>query len=204
MGDGGALKRVGVDDEVDQTELLRAVRLELLPGQHHVERRRRADQLGQPLRAAAAGQQANHHLGQAEDGLGVGGGDAVGARQRDLQPAAEARPVDRRNPRLGALHLLEPVHALLPLARDGLDLARRGAAEALNHLDVGARDERPRLRRDEHRRADRRVVLDLCGDLGELGDELLGEHVLLLAEHVHPHERDALLLHLHLHVLRAR
>ena len=58
---------------------------------------RRADEPRRALRAAAAGEDAELDLGEAEAG-GVGG-DAQVARQRELQPAAEREPVDRRDHR---------------------------------------------------------------------------------------------------------
>ena len=53
-----------------------------------------ADQAGQPLGAAAAGDDAEQDLGLAE--LGLGGADAEVARQRQLAAAAEGEAGDRR------------------------------------------------------------------------------------------------------------
>ena len=50
--------------------------------------------------AAAAGQQAERDLGEADDGPWHVGGDAVVARQRDLQAAAERGAVDGGDDRL--------------------------------------------------------------------------------------------------------
>ena len=50
--------------------------------------------------AAAAGQQAQRHLGEADDGARDVGDDAVVARERDLQAAAERGAVDGGDDRL--------------------------------------------------------------------------------------------------------
>ena len=50
--------------------------------------------------AAAAGQQAQRHLGEADDQPLDVGGDAVVTRQRDLQAAAQRRAVDGGHDRL--------------------------------------------------------------------------------------------------------
>ena len=54
-GDRRPLERVGVHDRVDEAHLLGLVGLDLLPGEHHLDRRLRADQPRQPLRAACPG-----------------------------------------------------------------------------------------------------------------------------------------------------
>ena len=54
------------------------------------------------LRAAAAGKQPDLDLGQAETGLRIVGRNAVMARQRQFETAAEREAVDRGDPRLAA------------------------------------------------------------------------------------------------------
>ena len=66
---------------------------DLPAGEDDVLGARRTDQARQPLRAAAAGDDAEQDLGLAE--LGVVGGDAEVARERELAPAAERVAVDR-------------------------------------------------------------------------------------------------------------
>mmetsp|Transcript_33007 Transcript_33007/g.80259 ORF Transcript_33007/g.80259 Transcript_33007/m.80259 type:complete len:665 (-) Transcript_33007:199-2193(-) len=157
-----ALERARIDHEVDQTHLLRLVRLDSLARQQHVERRGGAHQLGQSLRPAAPGQEPQHHLRQAEHSLRVGRGHAVLARHRHLQPAAEARPIDRRHPRRLPLHLLDPIERHLPFVSDCRRLLRR--LERLEHLDVRACDPGVLLRRDEHCRLDGGVGLHALDD----------------------------------------
>ena len=63
------------------------------------------DELGQPLRAASAGQDAQHDLGQRQASLGACRGDAVVAGQRELQSAAKAVAVDGRHFGLAAANV---------------------------------------------------------------------------------------------------
>ncbi len=67
-------------------------------GADHVERRLHPHQPRQPLGAAGAGDDAELRLRQAEPGARVVGGDAPGAGDRPLQPAAQADAVDGRPP----------------------------------------------------------------------------------------------------------
>ena len=134
---------------------------------------------GQPLAAAGAGDQAELHLGETELGLGMVGGDAVGAGERELEAAAETGAVDRGDDRLG--QGLDPAHHLLPLEAQPLRFGLGGERGEL--LDVGAGDEGVGLARDQHHRADLGVVaepdeqrLELDLDRGvELVDRLAGQ-----------------------------
>ena len=107
-----------------------------LAGHDHVERRLDADRARQPLRAAGARQQAELHLGQRQRGRGAR--DAVVASERQLQPAAHADAVDRRDHRLGAVF------------GDADHRMQRGLGARLRRVelaDVGAAGERLALRR---------------------------------------------------------
>ena len=105
-------------------------------GSDHVQRRFGSDQSWQALRAAAAGNDADQHLGQSD--LRVGDGDAVVAGHGVLQPAAEGIAVDRRDD--GLLHIVEQIVAA-PL---------RWWARFVEAADVGAGDEAaPRADHDE-------------------------------------------------------
>ena len=81
----------GRHDGVDQLERLRAVELQLLALQHDHQRIGRLQHARQPLRAAGAREQADLDLGQAEPGLRIVGGDAIVARQRQLEARRRAR-----------------------------------------------------------------------------------------------------------------
>ncbi len=108
-----------------------------LAGEDDVQCRPRADQAGEALAAAGGGQDPELHLGEAQLGLGVIGGDAVGARQRELESSAQARAMDRGDDRLReARDALEHV-----LATCGEALRLGGALERDKLLDIGAGDE---------------------------------------------------------------
>ena len=95
-----AADRRSGDELVDDAELLRLFGRDMTARDDHLHRRLRADQPRQPLRPAAARQDADQHLGQAD--LGARHRDAVMAGERDLEPAAQRIAVDRRDDRLGA------------------------------------------------------------------------------------------------------
>ena len=84
------------------------------------------------------------------------GGDAVVAGERELEPAAEAGAVDRRDHGLG--QGLDPADHLLPLEAQPLRLGLGGERGEL--LDVGAGDEGVGLAGDEHDGLDVGVVAE--------------------------------------------
>ncbi len=89
------------DELVDQTRLLGLRRLEPgALGQHVHERVLDAEHPHGAGDAAATGQQAERHLGEADDQALDVGSDAVVTRQRDLQATAERGAVDRGHDRL--------------------------------------------------------------------------------------------------------
>ena len=104
------------------------------------------------LRAAAAGKQADFDFRQAEPRLIVVGSDAVMAGERQLEAAAHRGAVERRDPGLAArLHAAGGQRKLAafleqPLVRGFLALRLgqfgKGAAERLEHRQVGAAAER--------------------------------------------------------------
>ena len=116
-----------------------------------------ADQPRQLLRAAAAGEDADLDLGQAEAGA-FAGNDDVGA-QRQFKSAAERVAFDGGDHRLRAVHDRAPV--FLQVARHDLDRA------GFRHLaDVGAGREH-RVRAGDDQAADRwvgGVARDLVGE----------------------------------------
>jgi hypothetical protein len=116
-----------------------------------------SDQPRQLLRAAAASQDAEFDLGQAEAGA-FAGDDDVGA-QRQFKSAAEREALDRGDHRLRTVHDSAPV--FLHVARHDVDRA------GLRHFgDVGAGREHG-LRANHDQAADRRV--------GGLASDLVGE-----------------------------
>jgi hypothetical protein len=85
---------------VGEAHLLCAFGIDVLAGQHHVHRRRRADDLRQAQHAAPAGNDAEHDFGQGELGAGLIHGDAVAAGQRQLGAAAHAVAAHQRQRRV--------------------------------------------------------------------------------------------------------
>src|SRR6185369_10251369 len=90
-------ERLGLDDLVDEADGRGLVRADHLSGEDQLHRLALADEPGQPLRAAAAGDDAEVDLGLPE--LRLLRGDPDVTRERELAPAAEAEAVDRRDDR---------------------------------------------------------------------------------------------------------
>ena len=133
-----------------------------------------ADEAGKPLRAAAAGNEAELDLGLTD--LRVLGGDADVAAHRELEAAAEAEPVDRRDERL--VRRVHPRAELLDPAGRATLLSLRGRlAERRELRDVGAGDERPLASAHEHDRTNARVVVEPVDLRLELLEERRGECV---------------------------
>ena len=129
------------------------------------------------LRAAAAGEQSDLDLRQAEPRLVVVGGDAMMAGERELEAAAHRGAGDRRHPRLAAgldapedqrevAHLLEQAGIRRLLALRFLQLGI-GAILRLQHAEVGAAAERV-LAGGDHRALDGGVGRDLLDDRRKL------------------------------------
>ena len=97
----------------------------------------RADQPRQALAAARAGQDAELDFREADLCLGMVAGDAIGARQRELETAAQAPAVNSH--RDGFAEIGNVVDQLLPFGREPLRLG--GVGERHELLDVGAGDE---------------------------------------------------------------
>ena len=96
------LDQLALDDAVDQADGEGVLGAEsACRDVHHLQRLLDAGDARQPLRPARARQQAELDLGNAE--LRVGHGDPIVGAERDLEPAAERRAVDRRDHRLGAI-----------------------------------------------------------------------------------------------------
>ena len=129
-----AVEHVAVDDAVDEADAQRLLGADLAAREDQVLRPRRPDEAGQPLRAAAAGDDAEQHLGLAEPGRRAAHAQVAG--QRQLAAAAEGEAGDRgdRGPRDGG---------------DGVEGAAEGAADDAGLVgpaelgDVGARREHP-------------------------------------------------------------
>jgi hypothetical protein len=126
----GVLEEVPLDQLVDQPGFVGVLRTDRRARGRHLQRLAHSGDARQPLRAARAGKQAELHFRHPK--LRRRHRHPVMAGERNLEPAAERRPVDRRHDRLGAI--LDDVDDL----RQHRLLERLGRAEL---ADVGAREE---------------------------------------------------------------
>ena len=160
-------------DLIDEPRLLRLLRADVLPGEDHVERGLHPDAPRQALRATGAGDQPELDLGKGEDRLRRVRREAIRGGERELEPTAETGALDRDDER--DTSRLDPPHHRVP---EGARLRGIvGAPKGEELIDVGAGDEGPRLPADEHRRADRLVLLEQREISGELLDHRRGELV---------------------------
>src|SRR5436190_3869196 len=143
-----------VDGEFDEPPRLGLPRPNPLARHHEPRRAPTAHVLPGALRPAAAGEEAEIHLGEAELRLRVR--HAQVARERDLEAAAEAVTVDRGDDRDGCP---------LDQVGDGLDAGRALAVGPglLEASDVGARRECPfpLAAQDDDARALAEIVVEL-------------------------------------------
>src|SRR5256886_5118790 len=100
---GGGLNLARRDHALDEPDPERLARVDARAGQDHLERLAATHQPGQALRAAAARDDREIHLGEAELGVLAGDPDVTGERQ--LEAAAEREATDRGDDRLAtAVH----------------------------------------------------------------------------------------------------
>src|SRR5665213_1352993 len=137
-GDGAVSQLSLLDDLIDQAHGQALFGRDMLAGRHHLQSLFGADDTRQPLGASGAGEQAEGHFRQAA--ARRRDRDPVVAGQCDFQAAAQRRPMDRGDHRLGG-------------ALDGvLDRVEAGPLlRATEFGDVGPGDERPSLADDHDR-----------------------------------------------------
>jgi hypothetical protein len=169
-GNGGGLDVPLGHHRIDQAERLGASSAHVAPGQHHGHRFERVDEPRQAHRAAEAGMQAEHDLGQAEPRLLDR--DAIVAGERDLEPAAEAIAVDDGDG--GRAEVIEPVDHRVRLRQARLDRGDVGHAAEL--VDVGAGDEARRLGGAQHH-APRQTALEARERVVQFGEHVLRQGV---------------------------
>eukprot|EP00754_Rhynchopus_humris_P035980 Rhum_TRINITY_DN176_c0_g1::Rhum_TRINITY_DN176_c0_g1_i1::g.252::m.252 len=131
-----------------QPDLLRLLRVHLLPLHDHLRRSLQAHQLLQAHSAAHARDHAQQRLGQPDLRGRRVRDDAVVAGQRQLQPAAERQAVDRRNDGHG--QLLQTLDQSAAVVEDSLQLARLRLQHGVHGGQVGAHAERVLVRRQHH------------------------------------------------------
>ena len=151
---------MAVGDGIDETHPAGFARIDVVAREHHREGLLDADEARQQLGAAAAGQQAEHHLGQGQARLFMVGRDAVGAGQGHLQAAAHGRPVDGRHRR--RVEGADPLDERMALIGESADLRRLGHRP--QHLEVGAGDEGVFLPADEDDGLDPGILLNEVED----------------------------------------
>ena len=174
-----------VHELVDQPDLERLLRADVLPRQDHVQRCLQPDGAWQPLRASRTGEQADLHLRKREDCLRVVGRDAPCAGQGRFESAAEARAVYGGDN--GCAKGFEPVEQRVTLATHRFRL--RGGLPFEELLDVGAGDERVRLATDQDSGADGRVGLELLKERDEVVLDAAGDDVDRLAGRINRDDR---------------
>ena len=133
---GEAAFLVAVRHRVDEPQFQRLVGGDVLTAGDHLERPRHTDQPRQPLSAAAARQDAQLDLGQAEPRFRVGHPEVAG--HRHLEASAQGRAVDGGHERLG--RLLDHSPHLVRV---------RGQARLAELSDVSAGDECPTAADDD-------------------------------------------------------
>ena len=167
----GARDQIGRrDDLVDEADAVGFLGPDHAAGEDQLERAALADDARQSLGAAAARHQAELDLGQAE--LCMLGGNADGAGQRRLAPAAERKAIDCRDHRLA--EIFEQVVGLLDEAARPLRFDRAGMRE---FADVGAGRERLVAGSGEDDAAHRRVVPGVFQRQPQLGQSGIVERV---------------------------
>jgi hypothetical protein len=122
--------------------------IDRLAGEHHVQRRLRADPLRQPQHAAPAGNDAQHDLGQAHPRRRLIDRQQVTTGQRQFESAAKAMAAHQRQRRIRDTG---QTREELPAARHQLD-AFLGRVELGELLDVCAGDETGGLAGAENQR----------------------------------------------------
>ncbi len=200
----------GGHDGVDQLERQGLCKIDRLALEQHLHCVLRRHDARHALGAAGAGKQPDLDFGQSQTGLGIIGCDAVMARQRQFEAAAERKPVDRGSPRLArgldaAKHLREPA-ALVEQHLVGGDVAlglqHLGIlpAHALKHRQIGA-GAQGFLARGDDDALHRAVGGGLLHDLLEFVDRGLVQHVHRTARRIPRHQRDAVGVGLELEIL---
>ena len=150
--------------------LFRAPRIDGLAGQQQVERGGRADEPRQALDAAPAGNDPQHHFGEAEPRSRLVDDDAIPARERQFQAAAQTETANERQRRI--LDVSEPLERV-PAALDDRDRAGL-VLHAAEFVDIGAGNEAVRLAGTYHETL-RRIAIEEIERLVQFGQHCGGQ-----------------------------
>ncbi len=184
---------IGRRDLVHEAHLLRRGRAQLLALEQHLQGVRRRHQPRHALRAAAAREEADLDLGEADARLVGVGDDPIVAGERELEAAAHAGGVDRRRDGFAAgleapedQIQIQRLHRIDEGAHRRLFAFRFGAtgeffARGLQHRQIGSADA---LAEGDDRALDRRVASDPVDDLPDLGNDFGVDDVHRAAGHV--------------------
>ena len=145
-----------------------------------------ADETGEPLRAAPAGDDADLRFGKTDLDLRMAAGQAIVEAERQLQAAADAGAVDEHDRR--ARQFRKPGDDFVTAADEPTGLCGGRGGE---FLDVGAGDEHAWLAAPEDDAMQVRRRLQLREDLGELRENGGAERVRLAAGQVERDDGDA-------------
>ena len=188
------------DHFMDHARALGVIRAPGRAGAHRRHRRLNADQARQPLGAAAAGEEADLDLRQAELDLRVIGDHAIVAGQRQFQTAAQRQAVDRRGDRLAAGLQRAQGSVQLPACIIGF-LQRTTGQHAAGHVaEVSAGAEAARLARSQDGALDGVVGLHAFDPLRDLGHHARGQGVHRPPGDVEGDQGDAVGIHVDLEV----
>ena len=164
------MQHSGREDAVAEPDVQRFPGRDPAPAQDDVLGPGGADETGEPLGAAGAGDDAQLHLGLTERRRVRR--HAQVARQRELATTAQSEAVDRRNRRLG--HGLEQPARLVPECAPRLGCLD---VEVTHVLDVGSGDERLLTRAGEDHDAHRLVSGELAQPAAQVGERADVERV---------------------------
>ena len=157
----------GGQGPVHEAPLCGGAGVEVGAAEGDLERTAATDQPWEALRPAAAGDDAEKHLGLAEHR--VERGDADVHRRHELATAAADDALDDRDGRLR--HRAEPIDERVEEAEGLVRLVERLAGERQDRLHIRVRDEEVAVGRLEHEHAHAVIVRDLAAEAVELEHE---------------------------------
>ncbi len=172
---------------VGEPQAFRAPRIDGLAGQQQVERGGRADEPRQALDAAPAGNDPQHHFGEAEPRSRLVDDDAIPARKGQFQAAPQTETANERQRRI--LDVSEPLERV-PAALDDRDRAGL-VLHVAEFVDIGAGNEAVRLAGTYHQTL-RRIAIEEVECLVQFGQHCGGQRIDRGARFVERESREAI------------